>query len=460
VIWDLAVQLWGLVRLLHANEIGHGQLDLDHVTVVESSAADRAAGLTSGTIGLNGFRGAVVAPSELRRRTDEVQAFVATVGLLGADRGVQCAVECLGHDGLAAIVAYLQPPSLTRPQVDQTKRGEIDLDDLRRRAAAATGIEVPKLQQLRRITVGAVLRWLLPVLALFALYLTFSNVSWDDVIDEVRGAIWWIVGIGLVVAQLPRLAQSCSTLGASPVQLPLGPVYALQLAMSYINLAIPSSAARVATSVRFFQRHGLSTGAALATGAVDGFAGFVVQGVLILGFLLFTPLSLDLDFGGAGPSGLLVAVVAVGVGSILVVLLVGPWRRRILGELRRLLGEARSALHGLNSTRRLLLLFGGNLGSDLLFALALSTMVVAFGESVGFAEVLLINIVVSLFAGLLPIPGGVGVTEGGLVWGLTEAGVSESAAVAAVILYRLGTFYLPPIWGFFAFRWLERNDHL
>jgi uncharacterized membrane protein YbhN (UPF0104 family) len=46
------------------------------------------------------------------------------------------------------------------------------------------------------------------------------------------------------------------------------------------------------------------------------------------------------------------------------------------------------------------------------------------------------------------------------VWGLTEAGVSESAAVAAVILYRLGTFYLPPIWGFFAFRWLERNDHL
>jgi glycosyltransferase 2 family protein len=34
------------------------------------------------------------------------------------------------------------------------------------------------------------------------------------------------------------------------------------------------------------------------------------------------------------------------------------------------------------------------------------------------------------------------------------------AAFAAVLLYRLATFYLPPIWGFFALRWLERNKHL
>jgi hypothetical protein len=27
-------------------------------------------------------------------------------------------------------------------------------------------------------------------------------------------------------------------------------------------------------------------------------------------------------------------------------------------------------------------------------------------------------------------------------------------------LYRMWTFYLPPIWGFFAVRWLERNKHL
>jgi len=29
-----------------------------------------------------------------------------------------------------------------------------------------------------------------------------------------------------------------------------------------------------------------------------------------------------------------------------------------------------------------------------------------------------------------------------------------------VLLYRLATFYLPPIWGFFALRWLERTNQL
>jgi len=29
-----------------------------------------------------------------------------------------------------------------------------------------------------------------------------------------------------------------------------------------------------------------------------------------------------------------------------------------------------------------------------------------------------------------------------------------------VLLYRLASFYLPPVWGYFAMRWLERRGHL
>jgi len=52
------------------------------------------------------------------------------------------------------------------------------------------------------------------------------------------------------------------------------------------------------------------------------------------------------------------------------------------------------------------------------------------------------------------------VDEGGLAYGLVGAGLTEEAAFAAVLLYRLVTFYLPPIWGYFALRWLERDNHL
>ena len=51
-------------------------------------------------------------------------------------------------------------------------------------------------------------------------------------------------------------------------------------------------------------------------------------------------------------------------------------------------------------------------------------------------------------------------TEGGLTSGWCSAGVPEEAAFAAVILYRLSTFYMPPVWGFFSMNWLERNGHL
>jgi uncharacterized membrane protein YbhN (UPF0104 family) len=38
--------------------------------------------------------------------------------------------------------------------------------------------------------------------------------------------------------------------------------------------------------------------------------------------------------------------------------------------------------------------------------------------------------------------------------------MSQESALVAVLLYRLSTFYLPPIWGFFALRWLQKNRYL
>jgi uncharacterized membrane protein YbhN (UPF0104 family) len=53
-----------------------------------------------------------------------------------------------------------------------------------------------------------------------------------------------------------------------------------------------------------------------------------------------------------------------------------------------------------------------------------------------------------------------GVAEASLVAGLTAFGVPSDTAVAAALTHRLMTFYIPPIWGWFAFRWLTRHDYL
>lgn len=60
----------------------------------------------------------------------------------------------------------------------------------------------------------------------------------------------------------------------------------------------------------------------------------------------------------------------------------------------------------------------------------------------------------------IPVPGGIGVSEGALVFGLTAFGLSQDVAFAATISYRVATFYLPPVWGWLAMNWLEKRSYI
>ena len=446
----IVAELWKLLGTLHAAGIAHGQLDDRHLVVV------------AGDVGIIDFRGATVAPSVTQRRTDEVQALVTSTLMIGEERAVQAALAAVGADELTAMLPYVQRATLSSRQHEGVRQGDLDLDHLRAAAAAAVGSDVPALVRLQRVTLGSILRVGLPALAVFVLITTFAGMDLGELVDQVRNATWWLIVLAFLVTQVPRLTQAVSTLGAAPVPLPLGPVYALQLAVSYVNLAIPTAAARVAVNIRFFQRHGVPPGSAVAAGAIDGFGGFVVQIVLLVCLVLFSPASLDLDVGGDVDSArqILVIVVVIVAAALLVVAAVARIRRFVAGWVKRLGVEAWGAVRGLNSPRRLFLLLGGNLATELIFAVALATFVRAFGFDIGFGDAILINVSVALLAGLMPVPGGVGVTEGGLTFGLVQAGVPEEVALAIAVMYRMSSFYLPPIWGFFALRWLERNEHL
>ena len=73
-------------------------------------------------------------------------------------------------------------------------------------------------------------------------------------------------------------------------------------------------------------------------------------------------------------------------------------------------------------------LFGGNVLSQLLFALTLQCALLAYGESLPIMELVVINTFASLIGGVAPVPGGMGVIEAGLIAGFTAAGVPETSA--------------------------------
>jgi glycosyltransferase 2 family protein len=452
-VWSAATarDCWALLADLHRTAIAHGQVDDEHLVVTD----DR--------IGLIDFRGAALSVRPERFRTDRAQLLVSTALALGIPDALDIAHTALGNDGLADVLPLVQLPALTGRLRHQLREKDLDLDDLRDQAAVKVGQQAPELLKMRRVTVGSVVQIVLLGLAFWALASLVANLDFATLASEIRNATWWLVIVGALVAQAPRLTNAVSVMGASPAPLPLGPVYALQLAISYIALAIPASAARVAVNIRFFQRHGLPAGTALGIGVLDSLGQFSAQVLLLVGILLFSSFSLDLDLSGAVPSGLgkllLIIVIAVVVSLVLLVS-VPKWRRFVFGWVRRLLSDALAAVRGLQSPRRLTMLLGANLASEVLFAFSLQLFVLALGYHAGLAELILMNVAISLLSGVLPIPGGIGVVEGGLTYGLVLAGLPEETAFAAVLLYRIASFYLPPVWGFFALRWLERNKHL
>jgi uncharacterized protein (TIRG00374 family) len=151
-----------------------------------------------------------------------------------------------------------------------------------------------------------------------------------------------------------------------------------------------------------------------------------------------------------------VVVVVVMVIAVAIVLFVQSARERVTSILR----QVREAFRVIRSPERLLRLFGGNLLAEITFAFVVGLSLLAYGESAPIASLLVVNVCVGLLAWVVPVPGGVGVSEAALTAGLIAIGIPESTAFAAAITTRLCTFYLPPIWGYFAMRWLRDNQYL
>ena len=121
-------------------------------------------------------------------------------------------------------------------------------------------------------------------IALFAYWFiaSLAGIDINDVVNELKSAdkIWlWAALLLTPAAQLP---QAFSTIGASREAVRYGPVLMLQYAIQFIQLAVPSSAARVALEIRFFQRMGIEVGGATSIGIIDSVSGFVIQILMIL----------------------------------------------------------------------------------------------------------------------------------------------------------------------------------
>jgi len=439
--------LWGEVARLHAAGISHGRLNASNIALVDGSAL--ILDLSAATLG---------APRSALD-IDVAELLVACTVLVGHERALAAAIDGIGTDAVTGAAPYLQRAALTPHVRDLARTHEVALKDLREATATATGTEPAKVVELRRVRPQDLLLVALVIFAAYSLIGQIAEIGPGTLLDELSGADLAWAAVALVLAQLTMIGGGISVRGSVPTPLPLLPCVVLQAAIRFINLTVPSAAGRIAMNVRFLQRMGASTPAAVAAGAVDDVSEKVVKAVLVLGTLPFVRVDVDTSqFADGGPDARL-------VGAIVIALAVGVGVMVAVPSLRaKVVPRARVALDALTTVartrRKRLELFGGNLLSELLFALVLGAACRAYGTDLSLAELVFVNTAAGVLSSLIPVPGGIGAAEASTAAGLIAVGVDESTAFAIALTKRLCTFYLPPLWGYPALQWLRRKGYI
>jgi uncharacterized membrane protein YbhN (UPF0104 family) len=157
--------------------------------------------------------------------------------------------------------------------------------------------------------------------------------------------------------------------------------------------------------------------------------------------------------GAASPAYGIIPV-AVGITGILLVLGVRPLAGTVARRARsdRLTSAFESLEEGVGEALALLrtgnwLILVGASGYMLFDVAMLGVCFKAFGNPVPPAGVLLLAYLIGQLGGLIPIPGGIGGVDGGLIGTLVLYGASATSAAVAVLAYRALVLWLPVMLG-------------
>ena len=453
-IGDAALDdLYRQLLILRRARIAHGAMSGD-VLLVDPAAQ---------TVVVADFRNATsnASPDQLNR--DVAGAIAATAVVVGAERAAGSAARCLDAQTLEGALQHLRKAALDPALGRSLRRQRGLLEDVRRRAAQAKSIDVPKLAEPRRVSWPTLIMVVGTLIGGWALIGVLIDVSKS--FDTVIGANWLWVIMAFILAQLAYVASGVETIGSVSGRLPFGRAVAVEVANSFSALA-GGTAAVFATRVRFYQQQGYDATVALSSGAIMAACSWIAIAVLFLVSLPFAWGSIHLEAtpqsGGNSRLVWIILAVVVVVAVLAGLLLAVPRLRRMAAaKVRpRVLDIWGNLKLVASSPSKLVLLVGGSFGSELLVALALSVSLRAFGDHLRLPTLIVVITLAGIIGGISPSPGGMGVVEAGMILGLTAAGVSESDATAAVFIQRLFTSYLPPIWGWIALVWMRKREYL
>ncbi|MEX5710162.1 MULTISPECIES: YbhN family protein [Parafrankia] len=284
-------------------------------------------------------------------------------------------------------------------------------------------------------------------------------------LSDVPAPRWhWLV-VCLLASVLFYVAHGVSVRAASGLRMSLGTATASQLAAAAANRVVPAGLGAIAVHLRFLERRGMTRPAAVAAVASIKGAAFLVHlaGIALVagtlrgsgvGEAVTAPVRMTVNGIGAGPVAAGLTVVGVGIGT-------AAAHPRVRTRLRPALRGFRAHLAVLaRSPGRTVVLVTSTAATKAAQVMGLACAVWSFESGLSIASITAVYLVGSVVAGAAPTAGSVGAIEPALVIGLTASGGTAATMFAAVLVFRLISYWLPILPGVTALAMMRRRGDL
>ncbi len=435
---------WTALAALHGAHLSHRGLSADHLLRADD-----------GTVWLIGGETGSIAAGDIAQRIDVAELLTTLALLSDVDRATASGARTIGIDVLTRALPALQPVVLSARTLRAIRRHRAVLAALRDRLLElrpGTEVEQIQFERIRPRTL------VMLVVGTIAGYVLISQLVQVDLIGLLRSANWaWLAG-SFVLTILTFVAAAWSLSGFVPERLPLGRTILAQLAGSFATLVSPPTIGSIAINLRYLLKSGVHPALAAASVGVAQVMAFVFHILLLTGFGIVAGTRSDHSFApprwalAVGVIVLVLAIASLAVPAVrrLIRKRVGPSVKEAIPRLLTVAQRPSKLLEGI----------GGILLLNLAFIGVLVGCVEAFGGSMSIAVVAVVYLAGATLGQAAPTPGGLGAVEAALAAGLTAGGLDAGIAVSAVLAFRLLTFWLPTIPGYWAFNWLTRKGAL
>jgi glycosyltransferase 2 family protein len=437
-----AASLFASLRRLHDAGVAHHDLQPGNVVISGNCA------------GFCSLDAAEPGASELARRLDLVQALTTLANAVGPAGAVAALRTGYGPVDDAAVAAVMQPVALAPWGWRAMRAASGCLDEIRHELLGdSAALPTPRLERFRWRTVVST------VALTIAAYLLVGQLSGVNLLGTLRQANPPWFALAVFGSAVTYLAAAANLAAFVPKRMSIWRGALVQLSTAFVGVAMPPTVGHVAVNARYLNREKVDDGTIAAAVTMSQIVNVVTTVLLliVLGVLTGSGFS---RFKIAPGADVLIGLVVI-FAVVIILLAVPQTRAKLTGTVwPHLRAVWPRLLDAISHPVRLAVSAAANVLLSAAYVVALLAALWSVGAHPPILATAVVYLAGNAVGAAAPTPGGIGGVEAVLAAGLTAIGIPAHQAIAAVLIFRTATFWLPIPVGWISYVVLQRRGIL